>query len=317
MTTLDATDIVFVYGALRSGTTVFRLMLDAHPDIANPGEMDFLFDHLHPDPSHATGWRYDLEALKLDRIYQVHEMPLPAGLDGLDLLAAFLDTLRQHHPQKVLSINIHRHVDRIIATMPGARLIHMLRDPRDVARSSIVMGWAGTSYHGVGHWLRTEAAWDTGLAGATPAPPIYTLQYETLFADTQGQLQAICGFLGLDYDPQMMGYYHGTTYSAPDPALVQQWRKKADPRDMAELEYRAGAMMQARDYPPEQPSITLGAFEKLRLDLRNKRMVWAMGRRRYGAATYFCEKLTRWFRLGGLHRRFRQRMNQIDQQLVK
>jgi hypothetical protein len=68
MKTLDASDIVFVYGALRFGTTVFRLMLDAHPQIANPGEMDFLFDYLYPDHTHSTGWRYDLDGLKLDRI---------------------------------------------------------------------------------------------------------------------------------------------------------------------------------------------------------------------------------------------------------
>jgi hypothetical protein len=47
-------DIVFVYGALRSGTTVFRLMLDSHPKISNPDEMDFLFDHVDLPPKSRT-----------------------------------------------------------------------------------------------------------------------------------------------------------------------------------------------------------------------------------------------------------------------
>ena len=316
MKTLDATDIVFVYGALRSGTTVFRLMLDAHPQIANPGEMDFLFDHLHPDPTHATGWRYNLGALKLDRIFQVHTMTLVPGLDGLDLLAAFLDELRSHHDEQILSINIHRHVDRIVATMPNARLIHMLRDPRDVARSSIVMGWAGTTYHAVDHWIRTEKAWDAGLAGKTP-PPIMTFQYETLFADTEATLREVCAFLDLAYDPQILSYYEGTTYSAPDPALVQQWRHKADPHDMALLENRVGDLMESRGYPREQPLIQLGAWARARLALRNKLRIWAFKTQRYGAVTYYGEKLTRRLRLGSLHRRFRQRMNQINQTVVK
>jgi Sulfotransferase family len=35
-------DLVFVAGALRSGTTVFRLILDAHPQVTSPGEFDFI-----------------------------------------------------------------------------------------------------------------------------------------------------------------------------------------------------------------------------------------------------------------------------------
>lgn len=316
MNTLTTRDIVFVYGALRSGTTVFRLMLNAHPQIANPGEMDFLFDHLHPDPTHPTGWRYDLAALTLNRIFQVHGMTLLPGLDGLDLLEAFLRELKSQHPEKILSINIHRHVDRIIAILPHAPLIHLLRDPRDVARSSIVMGWAGTTYHGVEHWLNTETAWSV-VEDETSPPPVFTLKYETLLSDPENQLRDICNFLGLPYDPQMMDYHHGTTYSAPDHTLVQQWRHKAAPKDIAILEHRAGGMMQARGYLPEMPPVELGVMERFLLALRNKSHVWAFRHRRYGATNFYCEKLTRWLRIAGLHRHFRQRMNQIDQRAVK
>ena len=38
---------VIVFGALRSGTTLLRLMLNAHPDLNNPGEVDFS-DGPHP-----------------------------------------------------------------------------------------------------------------------------------------------------------------------------------------------------------------------------------------------------------------------------
>lgn len=38
-------------------------MVDAHPDLANPGETDFLFDHLDLTQSPP---RYDLDALESD-----------------------------------------------------------------------------------------------------------------------------------------------------------------------------------------------------------------------------------------------------------
>jgi hypothetical protein len=316
MKTLDASDIVFVYGALRSGTTVFRLMLDAHPQIANPGEMDFLFDYLHLDKTHPTGWRYDLNELKLNRIYQVHAMPIMDGLDGLDLLQSFMDYLRKHHSGMILSINIHRQVHRIMAIMPNAHLIHMLRDPRDVARSSIVMGWAGTTYHAVNHWIKTESSWDAVMTNNTPQH-LMTFQYETLFADTEGTLKEVCAFLELPYDPKVMEYYIGTTYSAPDSSLVQQWRKKADPNDIALVEYRAGALMAKRGYPVELPPVSLSTLKHAQLFLRNKTTVWRFGIKRHGWATFATEKLTRWLRLRPLHRSVRLRMNQTERKMVK
>ena len=34
--------LVFVCGALRSGTSMAHLMLNAHPEISNPGQFDFI-----------------------------------------------------------------------------------------------------------------------------------------------------------------------------------------------------------------------------------------------------------------------------------
>lgn len=311
---LDAADVVFVYGALRSGTTVFRLMLDAHSRIANPGEMDFLFDFLSPSSTHPTGWRYDLDALTLSRIFQSKALTVVPGLDGLDLLAAFLDQLRAAHAGQVLSINIHRHIDRVVTILPHVRVIHMLRDPRDVARSSVAMGWAGTLYHGVGHWLGTERDWDRGVGDTVQ---VCDLRYEDLFADLDVTLRGICDFLGLPYDPRMLTYYENTTYDAPDASLIQHWRTKADPAQIALLEHRAGPLMTARGYRPEMPPVDPGAGVLLRLGLRDRVSKWRFGRRRYGVSVYWGEKIARNLRLTGVHRRLRTRMNRIDRTFIK
>ena len=62
--------VIFVYGALRSGTTLFRLMLQAAPSISNPGEADFLFDYIAPNPG--GGWQYDRASLSEDRMFHVY-----------------------------------------------------------------------------------------------------------------------------------------------------------------------------------------------------------------------------------------------------
>ncbi len=102
-----------------------------------------------------------------------------------------------------MTINLHRHVNRVLTILPTARLIHMLRDPRDVARSSIAMGWAGSLYHGVGHWIGTETDWDA-VVKLSHRATILTLRYEDLFTDTEGRLREVCEFFEVPFDPAML-----------------------------------------------------------------------------------------------------------------
>lgn len=313
----DCSDLVFVFGALRSGTTVFRLMLDAHPEIRNPGEMDFLFDHLVEDPAAPGGWRYDLDALRLDRIFRASRLEIRPSLTGLEQLGDFLDQLRDRHGQPpVLSINIHRNADRLLRILPEVRLIHMLRDPRDVARSSIQMGWAGTLYHGVAHWMKTEAAWDR-IATQVPADHLLTLSYERLFEATEDSLSEVCRFLGLDYTSAMLTYHENTTYGPPDPSLVRQWQRKSAPEDIALLEHRAGDLMKRRGYEPSSAAPAPGLPRLGRLAVSNKMSVWKFGVTRFGATTYFGEKLTRWLKWNSRNRAIRLRMDEMTTRHLK
>lgn len=66
--------LAIVYGALRSGSTMFRLMLNGHSQIGSSGEHDYLFDHLYED---ADGWLFDLEALTEDRIFRAQNLTPP------------------------------------------------------------------------------------------------------------------------------------------------------------------------------------------------------------------------------------------------
>ncbi|MGM0740503.1 MAG: sulfotransferase family protein [Pseudomonadota bacterium] len=306
---------VLVFGALRSGTTVFRLMLNAHPLLNNPGEVDFLFDCLRRDPGRADGWRYDLKALSENRIFRASGLRIPPGRDGLDLLADFLTQYRERNPA-CLTLNIHRNIDRALEVLPGAPVIHVLRDPRDVARSCIGMGWAGTLFHGVQQWIFTETEWDEARARLADGQAL-ELTYEALIADTPGCLGRICDFLGVDFDEAMLSYHKDTTYGAPDPALIAQWKRKSSPHEVALVEGRVAAMMRARGYEPAGAPHYPGMFEKAGLMLRNRAHTWRVAIGRYGFALFALEKLTRRLGLGRLHSRCRARMHQHDIAILK
>src|SRR5262245_9580554 len=125
---------VFVVGAVRTGSTMLWLMLDSHPQIRNPGEFDFLIDHVGdhgqlPDIKKYRRW------LSTHRGFLQTGLTVDPRLDYRQLMQSFIDQL--WGGKKVLTLNMHRHFERIPWLFPEARYIHLTRDPRDVARSSI------------------------------------------------------------------------------------------------------------------------------------------------------------------------------------
>ena len=72
--------LTFVCGALRSGTTVFRLMLNSHPEIANPAECDFLFDGCRSLTAEPDLQEY-IACLRTSRIFLAHELEIRPECD--------------------------------------------------------------------------------------------------------------------------------------------------------------------------------------------------------------------------------------------
>ena len=304
---------VFLFGALRSGTTVFRLMLDAHPDISNPGEADFLFDYLSRDD--AGHWKYQIDLMREDRIFAAKNLGIKDGLDGLELLDDLLTQLQDKTPG-TLVLTVHRHPDRLIQCLPNARFIHLLRDPRDVARSSIGMGWAGNVFFGVDHWIKTETGWD-GIAGDLEPQNILELKYEDLFHNVIQSLVTVCDFIGVPFHEKMLTYHEGTTYGPPDAKLTEQWRRKATTREIELVEQKAGVLMKARGYRLEGNGVKVTAAERSRLIVSNKLGVWSFGVRRHGFWVYFMEKVTRWLGLARWNKRLHETISSQSLKYLK
>ncbi|MEM6660615.1 MAG: sulfotransferase [Pseudomonadota bacterium] len=296
--------LLFVFGALRSGTTLLRLMLRHHAGIQSPGEADFLFDHVTRT---SAGWDYDIEALKRDRIFWAKDVALRPGTQGkalADGLVADYAALEQG----MLSLNIHRNAPKMVDLFPEAKIIHLLRDPRDVARSSIRMGWAGNSYFGVDHWIDTEAGWDK--AEVNP-DNVLTVRFEELIADLEPQLTRICQFLGLEFDPAMLKYYENTTYGPPDPKIAQKWRHKASPREIALIEGRCGPLLTARGYESVGEPAMPTATESLQLSAQNRLIRWQHNIKRYGLPLFAGHHAARALGLRGTAQKLADRQEAI------
>jgi len=291
---------------------MLRLMLDAHPALSCPGESDFLFDHLS-----AAGdtWRYDRRKMALDRIYRASSMELPEDVDGIPALERMIDQVRET-PESRPVLVLHRHAEKALALLPNAKVIHLLRDPRDVARSAIGMGWAGNVFHGLSLWIATEDGW--AVASARNRPLVHEIRYEDLVTHPEATLTDLCAFLGLAFDPAMLAYDKKSTYDKPDARLTYQWKRKLTPRELRQVEARLGPRLQAAGYAPSGlPPLRISQAELLWLRLHNTALTKRHLIRRYGLTNVLQRKLARMFGLQQLEARAQGRMDQITLRYLK
>ena len=306
--------LTFVFGALRSGTTVFKLMLDSHPDLENPGEVDFIFDYLNLNST--TGrWIYDFKGLRSDRIFQSYSLNILKSDDGKIIAQHFVDQLLQRNGRHLV-LNIHRNLHKVGAIYPDAKIIHIIRDPRDVAESCVRMGWAGTTYHGIEQWIEAERSWDrfAMLFDKTNTLQVF---FEPLIAGPSQELEKVCKFLKVPFCDNMLHYSSHSSYEAPDQSNIEKWRINLQPRDVALVELRTAGLMSGRNYklsgyrldPPD-------LRERVLLAWTNKTYKWQFGCRRYGYILFFMEKVARML-VKPLHPVLVHRMNAIEKQYLK
>lgn len=212
-----------IVGAGRSGTTLLRLMLDAHPDLAIPAETAFL-----PPISGLVR----LQAAEDDRRRAVFETMtgFPTWPDLAtrpeDLWTALLDVrpftvgdgvrafyglyARQHGKTRAgdKTPDYGVNLPAVQAVLPEARFVHLIRDGRDVAVSIRPLFFApGSDVHGLAaDWVRRIR---TAREQARECAHYLEVRYEDLLVRTRSELDRICAFVELEYHPAMERYYEG------------------------------------------------------------------------------------------------------------
>lgn len=236
---------VFIVGPLRSGSTLLRLLLDHHSNIHIFGEFEGAVSQADGDRWPEMG-RYR-EFVRSDRQTRALDLNVDPQLDYEALVRDFMRQLKERTNKEVIGASVHSRIDLIPRLWPDARFIHILRDPRDVARSAIGMGWVGNVHEGTSYWLDVERRWDL-LCEQVPASQRIDVRYEELVAAPVKHLTDICRFLGQDYEEGMLHIEGDTTYANPDPAYSYQWRKKLSAKEVVWVEYQCKEKLLERGY---------------------------------------------------------------------
>lgn len=241
-----------VIGLPRSGTTLLRLMLDAHPQLAMPPETGFLafcgkftetgaalrrefFERVTHFPENAPNWS-DFGIPEADFMAALERIRPFNVADGYRtfyrLYAQRFDKPRYGDKTPTY----YRYINTITATLPEAHFIHIIRDGRDVALSVRDMWFSpGKDVETLAtHW-RDGIVQARTLAKATSH--YHELHYEQLIAHPRRELEKICRFIGLEYAPDMERYHE----RAPDRLREFGTRYKADGSVLVERDARLNA----------------------------------------------------------------------------
>ena len=305
---------VIIYGSVRAGTTMFRLMLGAHPDLAEIGENRYLVDCLQQPVG--DDLRYDMEQLDMDRVFQMRGLSRQQGQDGADLVASVVEQLRAGRGGPAV-LTFHADIAVVDRLFPNARYIHIYRDPRDVANSVTGFGWSGNVYYGADFWLASEQSWEDFKDRIDPGKRL-ELRYEDLVLDPHEKLRRVCDFLAIPFTEAMLGYNERSNYAKPDKALLTRWKTKLTERQIALVENRCGALMEKRGYSRHiDPPLHLGSLGRKYLALDNKLRKMAATISFYGVQDYTAEKLYRLPMFKNRHADLTRRMHEKVNQSLK
>jgi hypothetical protein len=209
----------FVVGVNRSGTTLLRLMLDAHPQLAIPPETHFVPDVIRlarrdggtrvrmvrTMTRHARWGDFGLDAKEL-RGRVAHVKPARSG----PVVRAFYELYAESQGKPRWGDKTPRYMramPRIQRALPEARFIHIIRDGRDVAISQnerALTGGNQSMAEAAGRWQRRI---NTARAHAADLPTYREVRYEDLVSDPEQTLKGICDYIELPYDEAMLRYY--------------------------------------------------------------------------------------------------------------
>lgn len=237
---------VFLIGAERSGTTLLRLMLDHHPEIAFNLESEYLVsqiaeDGVFPDIGHYADW------LSRDRVFRHSRFSIDERLDYSGLVNDFLRQKLERDRKKYVGATVHYQFGKLSLIWPDARYIYLYRDGRDVANSVVQMGWAGNVFVAADWWRKTEEEWES-LRARLARDRWMEVRYEDLVANPRGELENICGFFGTGFSERMFDYKKNGSYGLPDVRLIYQWQGKMKPHDVQLVEARLANGLQKRGY---------------------------------------------------------------------
>lgn len=266
----------FIIGSARSGTTLLRLMLNAHPEVAVPPESRFVVElYKGSDGGDATQL---LAALAGHKRFEAWDLPIEAVREELgpatsvayaDIMRAAYRAYARVHGKRRWGDKTPRYVEHLpflSKLFPDARFIHLVRDGRNVALSYADVPFGPKTVAKAARLWAERVASGVANGRDLGSHRYMEIRYENMVEDAKGQAKELCDFLELPFDPGMLDYterardailpratrYNPHVSEAPR-AHVRTWEKDMPESHIEIFEAVAGPVLDRLGYERRCP----------------------------------------------------------------
>jgi LPS sulfotransferase NodH len=264
---------LLVLGVRRSGTTLLRVMLDRNSELAVPDESYFVPQlaqrhREHPDP---YAFLDDVRRLPTIREWEIDVDELRGRLrQGMtlgEMIGAIYETYAAARGKERWGDKTPlymQYLPLLERLFQDACYVHLIRDGRDTAQSFLSMprGIVTESWSHPRDIADFACQWRTEVEaaralGGRVGDRYREVRYESLAADPEETLHAICDFAGLPYEPAMLDYAgevdvsrkpHQQSLTQRPTAGLRDWRTTMDDADVRAFEEIAGGLLTELGY---------------------------------------------------------------------
>ncbi len=270
----------FIVGCARSGTTLLRNLLRSHPSLTLPPESHFIprFYKEFGDPATEADARR-LASLILGTMWvKKWELGLtPDDFAGCrtyrDIVCRMYETYARKEgkprwgektPEYVKELPTLRRV------FPDAKIIHIIRDGRDVAHSWVQKRFGPQNYYTAAQAWKLRV--NLGRREGRSSPETYhEVRFEELLANPSGTMRAVCEFLDEPYvddllrptpPPGDLSSWKPWQLNSIATGNMGKWRSNLSPGERALFESVAGDLLRQLGYELEGCARSVPQYER-------------------------------------------------------
>lgn len=248
--------MIFNVGARRSGTYWLQRIVTAHPSVGSvPSETHLISHGIAPLLERFQHERRD--APDVGMVY-VDRDGLLAALRRLcdQVFGEFMGPDQARVAERT-PLHVF-HVGLIAEIYPDARVVHIIRDGRDVARSIAAQDWGPAEVADAAREWRDSVT--AGRRAALTAERYLEVRYEALLADPRREIERLYAWLGLPATSEDLAHplaesarHENVDRFGVGGIATQKWRSVFDRRDLAAFNEVAGDLLDELGYPAVAP----------------------------------------------------------------
>ncbi|MDR9417412.1 sulfotransferase family protein [Gracilimonas sp.] len=219
-------NLFFITGVSRSGSTLLQSMLNMHSELVIPPETHFFhyYDRLKAGFSEADNKRiYSTKLLNhwYSNKTRIRDLELDydeigalsdkfKAFDPLTLYSLHLTAYRKKRVKPIIGEKTPRHIlhiPKILEAYPDAKFITLFRDPRAAANSEIKAQFGSPSVIVTTKRWKKYVEMHQWLAKELSSGQYMMLRYNDFINAVEETLKKTCEFLGVNFEGEMLNYY--------------------------------------------------------------------------------------------------------------